>query len=91
MWKSVLQQIRDNPLFTTETPVLIDVTEVTTPLRALSEAMATGWLQVLPASRGAVVSAAGVAFEVCRDIEAMTGHRLRAFTNADAALAWLRS
>jgi hypothetical protein len=91
MWQTALQHLTDDPLFRSDIRIVIDITDVVTPLERFAERMAIDWLKLAPHSRGGIVTRTGLAFEVAREVETMTGHRLRVFTDADAAFGWLRS
>lgn len=91
MWHDALQRLTADPLFRSDIRIVIDITDVVTSLERFAERMAIDWLTLAPNSRGGIVTRAGLAFEVTREVETMTGHRLRVFTDADAAFGWLRS
>ena len=91
MWHDALQHLTADPLFRSDIRIVIDITDVVTSLERFAERMAIDWLELAPNSRGGIVTGTGLAFEVAREVETMTGHRLRVFTDADAAFGWLRS
>jgi hypothetical protein len=91
MCQDVLRQITNDPSFALGMPILIDATEITAAPDLAVRALAREWPIRMSISRGAIVTTRDVALACGDDIDEMSRRTLRVFTDADVALAWLRS
>jgi hypothetical protein len=91
-WNAVMSEVVHHPQFSSRMPILLDARQVAHP-PAPGEAaiIAIRWRALAPRSRGAIVTTGGGELEAARQVEEITDHRLRAFTDLDAAREWLQS
>jgi hypothetical protein len=92
MWQTTMQHVVADPRFSQGLPILLDLTEVVNAPQPGDAAIAAiRWRAMAPKSRGAILTAGETEFAVAREVEAITGGRIRAFDDRDAALTWLVS
>ena len=90
MWQTAMQRVVADPLFSEGTPILVDVTEVgNLPQPGEAAIAAIRWRALAPRSRGAIVATHEAEYAAAREVEHITGGRIRAFLDVAAAMAWL--
>ena len=90
MWQATMQRVLADARFSEGLPILVDVTQVGSPPKPGEAAIAAiRWRAMTPKSRGAIVAARETEYAAARQVEHITGGRIRAFTDVASAMAWL--
>jgi hypothetical protein len=90
LWATAMRYIIADGAFRQTTPILLDVTDALgAPTSEEVVVIAQVWRLLTPRSRGAIVAPDAEQLRVAMQIEQLSEGRVRAFTDAQAAVEWL--